>query len=160
MSKLFMTFASGSVAERLRQQPGVLVANGNETILLSEGEKSPFQSGKTFQIEEAEGQFASKGNIVYANIPVDSNARSLLFHRLLKEKSRLGSSHSGFAAYRLGVDPEDNHGIIFIQFTEGGNRFRDSTDYVLFQEWLKEAVEQKGAGPIIKHYVVDEADDL
>lgn len=155
-----MTFASGSIAERLSKEPGVIAASGNETILLAEGERSPFQSGKVFQIEEAEGQFEAKGNLVYANIPVDSNARSLLFHRLLKEKSRLGSGHAGFAAYRLGVDPDDNHGIVVIQFTEGGNRFRDSTDYVLFQEWLKEAVEQRGAGPIIKHYVVNEADNL
>lgn len=160
LSKLFMTFASGTVAARLRQQPGVIVANGTETILLAEGDKSPFQSGKTFQIEETEGQFVPKGNIVYANIPVDSNARSLLFHRLLKDKSRLGFGHSGFAAYRLGFDPDDNHGIVFIQFVEGGNRFRDSTDYVLFQEWLKESVEKPGSGPIIKHYVVDEVDDL
>ncbi|WP_236637671.1 MULTISPECIES: hypothetical protein [unclassified Exiguobacterium] len=160
MSKLFMTFASGSVADRLRKEPGVIVASGNETILLAEGDKSPFQSGKTFQIEEAAGQFAATGNIIYANIPVDSNARSLLFHRLLKEKSRLGSGHNGFAAYRLGVDPDDNHGIVIIQFTEEGNRFRDSTDYLLFQERLKEAVEQKGAGPIIKHYVVSEPDNL
>lgn len=155
-----MTFASGTVAERLSRKPGVTVANGTETIFLAEGEKSPFQSGKTFQIEEAEGQFSSTGNIIYANIPVDANARSLLFHRLLREKTRLGSNHGGFAAFRLGVDPDDHHGIIFIQFTEGFNRFRDSTDYLLFQEWLKEAIEQKGAGPIIKHYVVVEADDL
>ncbi len=157
---MYMTFASGSVAERFREHPDVLVASGNETILLAEGNKSPFQSGKTFQIEEAEGQFASKGNILYANIPVDSNARSLLFHRLLTEKSRLGAGHDGFTAFRLGVDPDDNHGIVLIQFAEAGNKFRDSTDYVLFQEWLKDAVEQKGAGPIIKHYVVTEADNL
>lgn len=155
-----MTFASGSVADRFRENPDVLVASGNETILLAEGDESPFQSGKAFRIEEAEGQFASKGNIVYANVPVDSNARSLLFHRLLTEKSRLGAGHDGFTAYRLGVDPDDNHGIVLIQFAEAGNKFRDSTDYVLFQEWLKDAVEQKGAGPIIKHYVVTEADNL
>ncbi|MEW8967613.1 hypothetical protein [Exiguobacterium alkaliphilum] len=160
MSNLYMTFASGSVADRFRENPDVLVASGNETILLAEGDESPFQSGKTFRIEEAEGQFASKGNIVYANVPVDSNARSLLFHRLLTEKSRLGAGHDGFTAYRLGVDPDDNHGIVLIQFAEAGNKFRDSTDYVLFQEWLKDAVEQKGAGPIIKHYVVTEADNL
>lgn len=157
---MYMTFASGSVADRLRKEPGVIAASGNETILLAEGDKSPFQSGKSFDIEEASGQFMEKGSLLYANVPVDANARSLLFHQLLREKERLGVGHSGFSAYRLGVDPDDNHAIIFIQFSNDGGRFQDSPDFAVFQERLKGAVEQRGAGPIIKHYVVNDADTL
>lgn len=160
LAKLYMTFASGSVADRLRKEPGVVAASGHETILLAEGEKSPFKSGKVFEIEEASGEFVKKGNILYANVPTDANARSLLFHQLLSEKSRLGVGHDGFSAYRLGVDPDDNHAVVFIQFTAGGKHFRDTVDYAVLEERLKSAVEQRGAAPIIKQYVVSESDNL
>ncbi|MGA9466290.1 MAG: hypothetical protein WBV10_01535 [Exiguobacterium marinum] len=160
MSKLYMTFASGSVAERLRKEPGVIAANGHETILLAEGDKSPFKSGKVFEIEEASGEFVKKGNILYANIPADENARSLLFHQLLTEKAPLGVGHEGFSAYRLGVDPDDHHAVVFIQFTSGGKHFRDTADYAVLEDRLKRAVEQRGSGPVIKHYVVTESDNL
>jgi len=155
-----MTFATGSIAERLRKQPGVLMASGKETILLAEGDRSPFQSGKTFRIEEASGDFASSGHIVYANVPVDSNARALLFHQLLSEKERLGVGHPGFAAYRLGVDPDDNHAIVFLQFSNHGKAYQDSTDYAVFHDRLQRAIEHPGAAPIVKQYVVQEADTL
>ncbi len=155
-----MTFASGSVADQLAQKPGVIAANGPEMIFLAEGDKSPFSSGKTFEIEEASGQFENNGNILYANVPADENARSLLFHQLLTEKAPLGVGHAGFSAYRLGVDPDDHHAVVFIQFASEGTRFRDTTDYAILEDRLKRAVEQRGSGPVIKHYVVSKSDNL
>lgn len=157
---MYMTFASGSVADQISKKPGVIMASGRETILLSEGEHNPFQSGKVFEIEESSGQLASRGSILYANVPVDSNARKLLFHQLLKEKAHIGAGANHSVNYRFGYDPDDEHAILFIQFEGSAQPFLDSPDYAVFQERLNEAIEHRGAGPIIKHYVVNESDNL
>lgn len=145
-----MTFASGPVLERLMQKGNVSVAVGADVMVLNEGRRNPFQSGRVIDVEHRRGELPVEGELIYMTFVLPDNARHLLFHQLLAEPSKVGERMDTFLAYRLGRFVGEERVALLLFFTDA-SAYRKSNDFMFLEAFVQEAI-RGGGRAISKRY--------